>query len=731
MIKKSPYNTHGNYDPAVAEVVTDMKAIIPEEVPNLLKTDISLRDPVSNLEWDFLLFKDSKVFTPAANQFEENKRAGRECYTTALPGTSQYYKYWKEQHYRCLNGYEVGGVYITGEHYFYLNFCRIEKKVVKDDGRETKELGFPDFLAMDFYWYLELEKNENPVKHGYKNTDKKSMIMTKARRKGWSYKNAAGALWVYTFFEKSRVVIASEIEDKATNTFNMVLTMSNFLNEFTEFRHARLKNTQTFIRSGWVEKINGQDVEKGYRSEIKLLTLKDKPDKSAGLSCTRFIFEEAGLIHHLKKAYRFAEPTLRDGEIWIGIAVIFGTGGDSLGSTADFAEMFYDTESYGLAQYDNIYEEEPVNGVCGYFVDEMWFRPGASYVDKSGKLHLSVDENGNSYKWVAELALDEERRMAAKGSKESYEVSITQKCKTASEAFLKPEGNVFPVALLKQVESRLRRGNRFRNIGTPGKLEWTKDKTNQVKFVPDFKLEPIYEFPHKKGTNTEGAVIIYQHPPEGYYPSDMYKIGYDPVKFDIESGKSAYKSLASILVYKGHQKFDHGYDEIVAEYTGRFESTDDINEIAIMLSMYYNNAKIMHENEIGKDVIAYFKRKGKIHLLEAQPDSAMGKIIRNSNVVRAYGAPMNDKMKQACEKWCYNWLMTERGTNDEGDVVYNLDLIPSIGLIQELIAYNRDTNVDRVSALFQLMLIIEEYKETEFKNEEVNPIAKQLLQRLE
>jgi hypothetical protein len=717
------------YDPKIAEVITDIKSTIPEEVKDLV-SDLSFRNPVSNLNRDYLLFKDSSVFTPAANEFDLNESKGNTCYTTAIPGSSQYYKYWQEQKDRCLNGFTIGGVYITGEHYFYLNFCRIEKTVTKPDGRETKELGFPNFVSMDYYYFLELELCENPVKFGKSSKDKKGIILAKARRKGFSFKNAAGAVWIYTFFSKSRVVIAAEIEDKAINTFNMAKNMCNFLNEYTEFRHSKLKDTQTFIRSGWMEKINGQDVEKGFLSEIKILTLKDNPDKSAGLSCTRFIFEEGGLINMLKKAYRFAEPTLRDGETWIGIPIIFGTGGDMEGSTQDFAEMHNSPSDYGLAEYDNIYEENETQSKSGLFVDEMWFRPGASYVDENGKLHVSMDKNGNSFRWVAELSLDKERKVASKGSKEDYDVSITQKCKTPTEAFLKPEGNVFPVALLKRVKSRLKMNNRYKNIGVPGKLERTRDPQRPIKFIPDRSLEPIYSYPHKKSNNAESAVMIYQSPPETDYPSEMYKIGYDPVKFDVDN-KSAYKSLASLIVYKGYQKFDHGYDEIVAEYTGRYESTDDINEVAMMLSMYYGNAKIMHENEIGKDVMAYFHRKGKVHLLEHQPDSAMGKVIKNSKVSRVYGAPMNDKMKGACEKWCYNWLMIERGISEEGETIFNLDLIPSLGLIEELMAYSRSGNFDRVMALFQLMLVIEEYKEEEFKEKNVNTIASQLLNRLE
>lgn len=716
------------YDPTIAEIIEDEKARIPEEVLERV-SKLSIQNPVANLGLDYLFFKDSSVFQPEANKFRENESKGNPGFTNAIPGTTQYIKYWQEQKDRCINGYTVGGVRITGEHYFYLNFCRIEKRVKRADGTESKQLDFPDFLAMDYYWFLTLERCENPGKYGLDPSEKKGLIMTKARRKGWSYKNAAGAAWVYTFFKKSRVVIASELEDKAVNTFSMFKTMCNFLNEYTEFKHPKLKDTSTEVRSGWVEKIDGQNIEKGYLSEVRILTLKDKPDKSAGLSCTRFIFEEAGLINYLKKAYRFAEPTLKDGAIWIGIPIIFGTGGDMEGSTQDFSEMFLEPEVYGLASFDNIYEQNDVEGNCGYFVDDMWYRPGCSYVDKNGKLHVSLDKNGNPNRWVAELDLDTEREKAVGGSKEDYDVLITQKCKTPSEAFLRPQGNVFPVAELKRIEMRLLTNNRYKKIGVPGELVFNRDVNKPVVFRPQGNKIPIYHYPFKKGSDSEGAVVIYQSPPEEDFPSNLYKIGYDPVKFDIVNGKSVFKSLASIFVYKSLQRFEYGYDEIVAEYTGRYEDTDKINEIALKLSMYYGNAKIMHENEIGKDVMSYFKRKGKVHLLEHQPDSAMGKVIRNSRVVRPYGSPMNDKMKAACEKWALGWMWTERGVNESGEKIYNMDLIPSIGLIEELKAYNRDGNFDRVMAFFQLMLVIEEYKEEEITIENKNTIANQLLQR--
>src|SRR5574343_246048 len=176
----------GKYDPQIAIKIDNPLDIIPKEViPRL--SDLSKRNPVSNTRWDYLFFNDSKVFSPAAIAFRKNKSEGNPCYTTAIPGTTQYRNYWVEERNRCINGYTVGGVYITGEHYFYLNYCLIEKKVTLPSGRQTKQLDFPDFTTLDYYWFLELELRENPSKYNLPDSEKKSIILAKARRKGWSF----------------------------------------------------------------------------------------------------------------------------------------------------------------------------------------------------------------------------------------------------------------------------------------------------------------------------------------------------------------------------------------------------------------------------------------------------------------------------------------------------------------------------------------------------------------
>ena len=78
---------------------------------------------------------------------------------------------------------------------------------------------------------------------------------------------------------------------------------------------------------------------------------------------------------------------------------------------------------------------------------------------------------------------------------------------------------------------------------------------------------------------------------------------------------------------------------------------------------------------------------------------------------------MNERMKDAGEKFILRWLWTERGSNVDGEKVYNMDLIMSPALLEELIQYHRGGNFDRVMALMQVMFMVEETYEQEVGQE--------------
>lgn len=679
---------------------------------------ISYSNPVINTPWKYLKFNDSSVFSPAANAFNESKKHNKDSpkFTNAVPGTRQYTMYWTEQKRRCLEGYEPEingvpcGVKITGEHYFYLNFTQILKSVKDPNtGEDIKRLGFPDFCSMDYYWFLELERNENPMKYGGTSKDKKGMIVAKARRKGFSFKNAAGAVWKYTFFKESYVIIASFLSDYADATMKMAMEMCNFLNEYTEFRHPRLIDRKDEIKSGYIAKENGIEIEKGYKSTIKIMTFQNSAFKSAGKSATRMIFEEAGLFENLKAAYTISEPLFRDGEKMIGIPIIFGTGGDMDNKTQDFADMFYNPRQYGLAEYNNIYEQTDVNGSCGWFVDEMWFRPCEMVAE--GKKIYGLDSQGNAHRWVAEWNLDLERFDKQGSDKQAYNKLLTQKCKTPSEAFLVTEGNVFQVAELYARLAKLKSDDNYKYIGQNGRLV---EVEGGIDWEPDLKNElyPLNTFPTPTSVNDRsGCIVVYEHPItiKNEIPENMYVIGHDPWGIDSDGGKSL--GAAFVLKTKKMGLHGYGFDEIVAEYVGRPDPGGwaEYNYNLEKLSRYYN-AKINFENDRG-EVKSYFTKKRRLDLLCPPPYTIIKREFSSSTMAgRKFGYSMSsDKMKSIGEDYLYQWLGEKRGIDEAtGKELQNLDLIPSKALLEELITYHRKGNFDRVMALIGAIIRLEE-----------------------
>jgi hypothetical protein len=96
--------------------------------------------------------KDTHLFAMAATHYIEHG-----FYTDALPGTKQYYEYWDAEQERCLHGHEVNGVKISGFHYFYLNYCPIDRIVDEEqpDGEivSRRDRSFPAFYDGDYEYF--------------------------------------------------------------------------------------------------------------------------------------------------------------------------------------------------------------------------------------------------------------------------------------------------------------------------------------------------------------------------------------------------------------------------------------------------------------------------------------------------------------------------------------------------------------------------------------------------
>lgn len=98
---------------------------------------------------------NSSVFKEEANSFLK-----RGTYCIYPTGSHDWFEYWTEQRRRCMEGYSVGGVKITGEHYCYLNFLQIKKTEDPSNIKSRKIIDFPDFWDGDYnyFWIREIAK---------------------------------------------------------------------------------------------------------------------------------------------------------------------------------------------------------------------------------------------------------------------------------------------------------------------------------------------------------------------------------------------------------------------------------------------------------------------------------------------------------------------------------------------------------------------------------------------
>lgn len=652
-------------------------------------------------------FVNTREFSREARTFLLNERQfGQGFYCPDPPGTPGYHDYWQEQTKRCIEGYSVGGVRITGPHYYYLNFNQM-LATIKEENR--KRMTFPSFLDLDYHFFHEYERARQ---------EGQGLIIVKARRKGFSYKTGSLSSHMYNFFVDSKTIIGAYLREFSESTMQMSLDYLNFVNKHTAWYKRRNPDRQDYVKARFKQTIKGKEAWYGYQSEIRSLTFKDNFSAAIGKSADLMIWEECGKFPNLIESYMITAPVFRDGERMIGTPILFGTGGDMEGGTNDFAKMFYNPEQYWLRPFENVWDEGAEGTPCGFFVSDTWYKPmdnkDSSIIADDGTKLITLDEDGNSNHAAAKIFLEREREIQ-KGAKDrrSWEKYITQYPLTPREAFLKISANMFPTAELSAWLGKVETTKELRDAGKAVDLLWDGSGVTATE-NPD--LFPIKDFPIADGESTQGAIVIYEEPWQdadtGITPPGLYLAGTDPYDQDA-SGTS---SLGSTFIYKTFNQFGETYDRIVAEYTGRPETSKEYYENLLKLLTYYN-CQTLYENQL-TGLKSYFEQKGKLHFLKKQPQ-IIKSMVKNSNVSRGYGIHMPTQIKKQAEIYVRDWLLTSRGHDDDGNEILNLHTILSVPLLKELIQYDPDNgNYDRVISLMLCIIHSHENYDVELKRQD-------------
>lgn len=634
-------------------------------------------------------------------------------YTNLRPNgnpNSPYMKWLRKEVLKCWYGCKrpSDGEWITGYHYFYLNYSPIERATanIKDTNAVNRVVDFPDIYDGDYIFFHYI----NQARYGgmyneYKGGQHSALIA--ARGKGKSFKVASMATRNFILGENKEVcekvksvVVASNTEYlRKDGTLNKILAMTDFLALNTQYPSSRLKSSNQEMH--WImgfKDTRNKDVALGTRNEIIGLSLNNDSDKARGKRSHLMIWEEFGMFPGFIDAWNTSRPNVEEGGYSFGQAIALGTGGTEGSDFSGALEMIYNPLGYNVYGVPNMFDKGTSGGSKSIlFIGEYMNRKGC------------YDKNGNSDVIKAVLEEVKERVFIKYNSTDPSTIAqrIAEHPMSIQEAVMRRDGTLFPVAdltdHLNYIESNKIEWHRGHLVG-----ELYQGPEGNISFRPTDD-DPIRDFPLKDNRH-KGALEIYELPKEvnGKVPNYRYVGGIDPIDDD----HSTTVSLPSIFI------LDMFTDRIVAEYTGRPDFADDFYEICRRLAIFYN-ASLNYEND-KKGLFTYFSNHHCTHLLCDTPD-----ILRDVELVKSSmygnkskGTNSGKQVNAYARRLIRDWLLmpvkqTKVELDEHGDevekitTVKNLQRLRGIALIKELIMWNPDINADRVSALGMLMIIRE------------------------
>ena len=639
------------------------------------------------------ILEDTDYFRPSAIHYQQYG-----CFTKLKPNAnpnSEFGKWIREEVRRCWEGYvrPSDGEWITGDMYFFLNYCPIQLIKKDNKGKSIRTIDFPKFWDGHYYKSHYLNQCRTKGHHAAE---------LASRGKGKSYYAASMLAKRFILGESNDVkkkvqCVATASERKYIQGANQLLDMFQYYIDFcannTEFPRQRITSSLQNLAwtMGYVD--SETNTRRGTENSVIGITSKDDESKLRGSRGVLYLLEEAGSFPRLLNLYQVLRPSVEDGNSVWGLIYLYGTAGDSDSDFSSMQELMYNPNGYNIKAVNNVYDKEG-QGRKQF----TYFFPG--YMNRAD----CYDEDGNSdvNKALLEILLDRYKVKYNSTDINAITKRIAEIPITPQEAILKTKDNIFPIAEITKRLNEIDNNPNFYDDTYVGDLVINK---GNVEFLPNTLDMPIRDFP-TKDNKVKGAIEIFEMPQEvhGKIPKDRYIMSLD----NYENDEAQSMSLGSMFV------LDLWTDRIVAEYTGRPMFADDLNEICRKLCLFYN-AKVMVENN-KKNTFSYFSRMNSLHLMADTPE-----YLKNKQLIKTTGFGNASKgitatlpIKNFALGLIRDWLLKPVTiTKEEGNevveyIVPNLSFIKNRALLKELMLYNPAINVDRIMSLCQLMLYREE-----------------------
>lgn len=640
------------------------------------------------------IIEDTDYFRPVALFYKEHGKM-----TNLRPNAnpnSEFGKWIREEIRRIWYGYvrESDGAWVTGDMYFYLNYCPIiQSKIRKGTKIADRIVDTPEFWE-GIWWrsnYIEQARNlghhcAEIAKRGASKSYFVASILAKLFILGENEDTSKSVRAMVTAYQKEYLV--------KDGTLNKFVEMIDYIAQNTEFPSKRLRSSLQDMqwKMGYVDLDTG--TQRGTLNEIIGVSSKDDPDKLRGKRSSRIIIEEFGNFPKVTDTYRVILPSVQEGNIVFGQMILIGTGGSEGADFAGANEIIYNPLGFNIYAIPNVYDRsaQGKNNTIFFF---------GAYVNRKG----CYNHDGVSDVTKALLELCYDRYLVKYNTTDSMALTRTKAENpiTLQEAIMRRDSTLFPVAtIMDRIHQIDGNPNEYDDVYV-GELELKKD--GKVEFKPT-SAQPIRHFPHKDN-KLEGAVEIFKMPEldrDGKPFNGRYIASQDP--YDDDSAETM--SLGSTFI------LDLWTDKIVAEYTGRPMFADDYYETSRRMCLFYN-ARMNYENN-KKGLFAYFSKMNCLYLLTdvleflKDKDMVKGQLYGNKAKGTNATVPINAYARTLIRNWLLKPVVTVQVVDGEEQevTVPNLMFIKSKALLQELAQWNPDGNFDRVSSLGMLMLLRED-----------------------
>ena len=607
----------------------------------------------------------------------------------------------------------IEDVWITGGHYNFLNYTRMERTdessvIVTEHGATAKKIySFPSFIDAQFWTWQIIEFCRRNGLH---------LIIDKTRRGGFSYIMAADSSNEVNL-SKHKVVIHVAADNKYLikqgGLSDFAVNNLKFFEEKTPFKRGIYSPTTDSFKLGYRMK-NGVEADDSWSSSLLSVSANNNPDCAIGKDAVTIKVEELSTMQNFDEFMNVTEPTMTVGTRTTGTLMAWGTA--TAANMQIFEQNFYNPRAFGFMAFENVFDNDARNEVCGFFKSYAWGLEGEIDGVKG------FDEDGNSNLRIGlQLAAREriEKKKTAKTFAE-YLNYLGQRALFPAESFSSASENIFSSEALNKFEDKLRVDNSYK-FYTDGEL--FEDGTKKIYFKsnaririenPDMKTyDYIQGVPRRGNEDPHGCIRVWFAPEyEETYIGDRlirsilpgtYVAVYDPVGIDKDKKEITDRhSHNSIFVIEMPRERNGFKPKLCAAYYGRTERLEEADEKFYRLCKWYNciGTGLVEINR--GETVSNFRKWKATKYLGYEPlyvwDSAVKEKVSTS-----YGYNINSGLKKLDGlRLLKEFLYEVIGKNEFGEDIYVFERFLDYQTILELKKFNAEGNFDRISSLILL-----------------------------